>query len=65
MVILKNRYSQKLRRIILLHFWTSNFWIWSLEKPKTSIFMISGFWEPLGTLIRGFEYTKLYQRDPN
>ena len=30
------------------------------ESPKTSIFMLSGILGPVGTLVHGFEYTKIF-----
>ena len=50
------RIAGKLRRIILLDFGLSIV-LW--ENPKTSIFMISGFLRPVGTLIYGFEYNRI------
>ena len=58
-VNLVERIAGELLRLILFHFWTNHFPILLRENPKTSIFMISGFLGPVGTLIYGFEYTKI------
>ena len=52
------RIAGKLRRTILLQFELKTFRFAYWEKPKSSIFIISGFLKPVGTLIYDFEYTK-------
>ena len=44
------------------HLWSNKIWVLLCEVPKPNIFMISGCLRPAGTLIHGFEYTKLFQK---
>ena len=57
------KYVEKLLPKLRWHYsasWgTGQIQIWWVEVPRTLIFMICGFIEPLGTLLSEFEYTKL------
>ena len=43
-------------------FWSDTCPILLCEKPTPNISMVSGFLRPVGTLIYGFEYTKLLEQ---
>ena len=71
LVILKLFYGKDVEKVFQIWRWhyiaswgADQIQIWQIEVPRTSIFMIARFVEPLRTLMGGFEYTKMILKMP-